>query len=112
MEFANSETIKTGYATDATGTATIYATWDNQYSDPQVGFPEDGKYDIKGFISSYNGNFQVLAAEFAEANAIEGIDAENAPAEYFNLQGVRVENPENGLFIRRQGNKVEKVIVK
>lgn len=110
--FANSSTNKTGYATDATGTATIYATWDNQYSDPQVGFPADGNYDIKGFISSYNGNFQILAAEFAEANAIENIDADNAPAEYFNLQGVKVSNPENGLYIRRQGNNVEKVFIK
>ena len=37
---------------------------------------------------------------------------ENAPVEFYNLQGVRVANPENGLFIRRQGNKVEKVFIK
>jgi hypothetical protein len=35
-----------------------------------------------------------------------------AGVEYFNLQGVRVANPENGLFIRRQGNKVSKVLVR
>ncbi|MDE6393857.1 MAG: DUF5123 domain-containing protein, partial [Duncaniella sp.] len=45
---------------------------------------------------------------------IEAIDAEDAaaPVEYFNLQGVRVDNPANGIFIRKQGNKVTKVIVK
>ena len=45
--------------------------------------------------------------------AIEGVgaDVENAPVEYFNLQGVRVANPENGLFIRRQGNKAEKLFL-
>lgn len=37
---------------------------------------------------------------------------ENAPVEYFNLQGVRVANPENGIFVRRQGNQVSKVVVK
>ncbi|MDE6270531.1 MAG: hypothetical protein K2M12_06735 [Muribaculaceae bacterium] len=37
---------------------------------------------------------------------------ENAPVEYFNLQGVRVANPESGLYIRRQGNKTTKVIIK
>ena len=46
--------------------------------------------------------------------AADGIDAveidENAPVEYFNLQGVRVENPANGLYIMRQGDKVVKVI--
>lgn len=39
-----------------------------------------------------------------------GVDA-NAPVEYYNLQGVRVANPENGIFIRRQGNKVSKVVL-
>ncbi|MBP3536369.1 MAG: hypothetical protein J6J93_02380 [Muribaculaceae bacterium] len=39
--------------------------------------------------------------------AVEGADA---PVEYFNLQGVRVENPSNGLYIRRHGKNVTKVI--
>lgn len=36
---------------------------------------------------------------------------ENAPVEYFNLQGIRVAEPENGLYIRRQGEKTSKVIL-
>ena len=40
------------------------------------------------------------------------IDNENAPVEYFNLQGVKVANPENGLYIVRQGNKVSKVLIR
>lgn len=36
---------------------------------------------------------------------------ENAPVEYFNLQGIRVANPENGIFIRRQGSNVAKVVL-
>ena len=45
---------------------------------------------------------------------IEGVEAENenAPVEYFNLQGVRVQNPGQGLYIRRQGNRVEKVALR
>ncbi|MDE6066171.1 MAG: hypothetical protein K2G27_05060 [Duncaniella sp.] len=43
---------------------------------------------------------------------IEAEYDENAPVEYYNLQGIRVANPENGLYIRRQGNKVEKILVK
>lgn len=45
---------------------------------------------------------------------VEAIEAEDneAEVEWFNLQGVRVENPAAGLYIRRQGNKVEKVVVK
>ncbi len=35
-----------------------------------------------------------------------------APAVYYNLQGVCVENPAEGLYIRVRGNKVDKVLVK
>lgn len=38
------------------------------------------------------------------------IDAADSNVEYYNLQGVRVNNPANGLYILRQGNKVTKVI--
>ncbi len=37
---------------------------------------------------------------------------ENAPVEYYNLQGIRVAEPTNGLYIRRQGNTTSKVIIK
>lgn len=37
---------------------------------------------------------------------------DNAEAEYYRLDGVKVSEPSNGIFIRRQGNKVTKVIVK
>lgn len=48
------------------------------------------------------------------ASAIESIDAgaADADAEYYNLQGVRVENPAAGLYIRRQGGKVAKVVIR
>lgn len=39
-------------------------------------------------------------------------DDANAPVEYFNLQGARVENPTPGLYIRRQGNKVSRIIIR
>lgn len=40
------------------------------------------------------------------------VSGEDAPVEYFDLRGVRVAGDRPGLYIRRQGNKVEKVIVK
>ncbi len=42
----------------------------------------------------------------------ESIVAGNEATVYYNLQGIRVENPQNGLFIARQGNKATKVLVK
>ncbi len=48
-----------------------------------------------------------------DESGIDNITADsNATAEYYNLQGVRVANPEAGLYIRRQGNNVTKVYVK
>ena len=41
--------------------------------------------------------------------AIEGADA---PAEYYNLHGVRVDGTQPGIYILRQGSKVSKVIVR
>lgn len=41
---------------------------------------------------------------------IAGIEAENGETVYFNLQGVRVQNPENGIFIRVQNGKATKIM--
>lgn len=46
-------------------------------------------------------------------SAVSEISADkNAPVEYYNMNGIRVENPTNGLFIRKQGGEVKKVMVK
>ncbi|MBD5290412.1 MAG: hypothetical protein HDS26_06990 [Bacteroides sp.] len=45
-------------------------------------------------------------------NSVNTIAAENAAALYFNLQGVRVANPENGLYIVVKDGKASKVVVK
>ena len=46
------------------------------------------------------------------AGVNEIIDSTDDREEYYNLQGVRVANPESGIYIRRCGDKVEKIIVK
>lgn len=55
-----------------------------------------------------------VATKVGEPTGISAVAVENAdaPVEYYNLQGIRVANPENGLYIRRQGNKAVKVLVK
>lgn len=59
-------------------------------------------------------NPSVIFNSEKEIAGVEGIETEvnNAPAVYYNLQGVRVANAENGLFIVKKGNKVSKVFVK
>lgn len=46
-------------------------------------------------------------------SGVEAIDIDdNAPVVYYNLNGVQVANPTTGLYIKVQGNKVNKVIIK
>ncbi len=46
------------------------------------------------------------------ATAVGEINTDaNAPVEYYNLQGVKVENPAGGIFIRKQGSKTTKVVL-
>ena len=65
----------------------------------------------EGTAEEPNYKSELLTSLMTSVDEIEAAD-NNSPVEYFNLQGVRVSNPENGLFIRRQGNKVTKVVVK
>jgi hypothetical protein len=37
-------------------------------------------------------------------------DAEE-PAEYYTLQGVKVENPKNGVYVKKQGSRAIKVLM-
>ena len=45
-----------------------------------------------------------------EVNGVESIVVSQGEVEYYNLQGVRVANPENGVFIKVQGGKATKVV--
>lgn len=78
-------------------------------------------------VSGENGNFELKdAAEYtfvyepvnnylgitAKGAGVEAVSAENAPAVYYNLNGVRVDNPQSGLFIEVRGSKATKVYVK
>ena len=77
-------------------------------------------YNAKNMIveEDFEGRIQLYITGPKEAAVIMNNEAgvksvaidNNLPVEYFNLQGVRVENPENGLFIARQGKTVTKVV--
>lgn len=50
-----------------------------------------------------------------QASSVENIEINqniNAPAEYYNLQGVKVAYPTTGIYIKVQGNNVSKIYVK
>lgn len=67
-----------------------------------------GAVSLKAFrISDAEGNFGDGFTGIADITVDD-----DAPVEYFNLQGIRVENPTSGLYIRRQGAHTEKVIIR
>ncbi len=56
-------------------------------------------------------NPETLALTVDKTSGVADIEAaEEVPAVYYNLQGVRVANPENGLFLEVRGNVVRKVV--
>ncbi|MCM1369946.1 MAG: immune inhibitor A [Candidatus Amulumruptor caecigallinarius] len=63
--------------------------------------PSDTAWELQNFkLSGEN-----------KSGAVEGVDVEdvNAAPVYYNLQGVRVENPSNGMYIMVKGDKATKV---
>ena len=74
----------------------------------QIGFHYTSTAEIAGTWEIKNVK---VTADKAGVNDIIA-DDDNAPVVYYNLQGVRVENPANGLYIRVQGKKATKVLVR
>lgn len=74
----------------------------------QIGFLYNSTSDVAPTWEIKN-----LVVNGESSNAVEAIGIDmNAPIEYYNLQGVRVENPSNGLYIIRQGNKATKAVIR
>lgn len=76
-----------------------------------VTFDSNGEVSVYATVSGEGVTYAQYLYESAGINDII-VDDENAPVEYYNLQGIRVNNPENGIYIRRQGSKVSKMYVK
>lgn len=74
---------------------------------PYTGSVSAKSYDqfTHEFTFNTNGNI---------TTGVEGVGVDDAPVEYYNLQGVRMTSDAlaPGIYIRRQGTKVEKVVVK
>lgn len=78
-------------ATEATGkSVTFTATATNNIQTMKVIVVPDGQSGIESVVAG----------------------DEDAPVEYYNLQGVRVANPTAGLYIVKQGSKVSKAIIR
>lgn len=87
-------------------------------TEDNLGQPQSAKIDGTNWSSNLEGDYtftfdpKALTLTVTVAAGVSDIEADvNAEAVYYNLQGVRVDNPENGLFIEVRGSKVTKVIL-
>ena len=74
-----------------------------------------GKYNVTFVVEDNGAGGQILCPvkyELVQGTGVESIEEDETPAEYFTLEGIRVENPAKGIYIRRQGEKVTKVLIK
>ena len=79
--------------------------------------PADGVYYLgfhhKTQTTYANTRIDDVSIKAAESGVVSVLgDDADVPVEFYNLQGIKVDNPVSGLYIRRQGRTVEKVIVK
>lgn len=82
---------------------------------------ENANNDYTFYIKTvYRDEYPHLAPTFHSMKSIDakptgieeiGSESTDAPAEYFNMQGMRVDTPTHGVYIRRRGNTSEKVVL-
>ena len=108
-------TVSDVYYIANTETPIATDTWVKLYVDtadgPRIyinGADSETSYDVQ-----FNLNTSEVMVKKAAGVSNIVVDNNNAPVEYFNLQGVRVANPAAGqLVIKRQGTEVSKMLVK
>ena len=57
-------------------------------------------------------DFRMYVRILSKSDSVNGIEIDEAAAEYFNLEGVRIEKPESGIVIVKRGDKVSKEIIR
>lgn len=88
------------FNTDKEGTVTDFTVWSAETNDY-------GEVISATIVASWS-NLTFTAA-VSGVKSIEAIDGE---MEYYNLQGVKVQNPSKGIFVVRQGNTSKKVVIR
>ena len=91
---------------EATGLVTIRNTYLGTLDNPYAGTYLVNKDQEKTFPVDAS---IILPEGWSKIDEVISND-ENAPVVYYNLQGQRVNNPSNGVFIRQQGKNVTKVL--
>lgn len=101
-----------------------YATWSagvTVLKDTEFAVSGEAVYEVKVGGETITPEYGVYSFQVTDADTtieiydivsgVDGVTVDAGEVVYYNLQGVRVQNPENGIFIRKQGNKVTKVVL-
>lgn len=80
----------------------------NQDGDLQWNIAEAANYDVTA--NTLTGDITIAKSSSSAISTVEDVD--NAVAEYFTLDGVKVASPSAGIYICRRGSAVSKVIVR
>lgn len=98
----------------------VPSLYENAFS--QTVYDNASLHVLKGLINDYKTTspwslFFNIVGDAEVTTGIEGIESDEMtvgqPEEYYNLQGVRVAEPKKGaLYLRKQGNKTEKIIMR
>lgn len=83
-------------------TTPAMVSWNKE--DPGVALSEISRNAGTGVVS-------FLATVDKDITGVDAVEAEQGEAEYYTLQGVRLANPEKGLYIRVQNGKADKVVL-
>ena len=97
-----------------TGSAKSY-TYLKHLDKTTTGYEYCARFTVSGWLTQYVESEWYYLYMYFNPPSDTGIseitnDNRNVPAEYYNLNGQRINNPVNGVVIRKQGKKVEKII--
>lgn len=92
------------------GSKTATYQFDNKGVDPKVEI-DNRKYEL---TLTAEGNSLKFFVNFVKSDnsGVADIIANDGAAEFFNLQGQRVDNPEKGLYIVKQNGKTSKMVIR
>lgn len=99
---------RTGLSNDFGGDLGVESPWVPEEDMPAGGLNQSCTIKIvPAGGSPYTINVNMLGVE----NGVDGVMADESAPVYYNLQGVRVDNPDRGIYVVRQGGKTTKVIM-
>ncbi len=97
--------------TIAKGTIALASGQTGSYTD-KVWTAGASKISEVKFDCTANAQINGVTVTLEKSTGVEGVEVEEGAAPvYYNLQGVRVNNPERGIYIQVKGNKATKVVL-